>query len=81
MPPVAAVHAGTVYASWNGATGIARWEALAGPDQAHLEPVGSAAWAGLETAIPASSTAGVVAVRALDSRGRVLGTSRIVNGG
>ncbi len=80
-PPVAAVHAGTVYASWNGATGIARWEALAGPDQSHLEPVGSAAWAGLETAIPASSTAGVVAVRALDSRGRVLGTSRIVNGG
>ena len=58
-----------------------RVEALAGPDKAHLQPIGSADWAGLETAIPAGAfTAGVVAVRALDLRGRVLGTSRVTGG-
>ncbi|HST17585.1 MAG TPA: arylsulfotransferase family protein [Gaiellaceae bacterium] len=76
--PIAAVDGGTVYASWNGATGIARWEALAGPDAAHLQVVGTAPWRDLETAIPAAGAAGIVAVRALDAHGRVLGTSRPV---
>ena len=76
--PKAAAGVGVVYASWNGETGIARWEALAGPDRAHLRVVGTAPWAGLETAIPAdTSSATVVVVRALDARGRVLGTSRV----
>ncbi|HEX6763520.1 MAG TPA: arylsulfotransferase family protein [Gaiellaceae bacterium] len=78
-PPRAAAGNGVVYASWNGETGIARWEVLAGPDAAHLAPAGSAAWAGLETAIPSNASAGqLVVVRALDARGRVLGTSRAV---
>jgi hypothetical protein len=70
-----------VYASWNGETGIARFEALAGPDRAHLRVVGTAAWAGLETRIPAQTTGEqVVAARALDAHGRTLGTSRVVAG-
>lgn len=78
-PPRAAVSPGMVYASWNGETGIARWQALAGPDESHLEVVGSARWSDLETAIPAdTSSAKVVAVRALDARGRVLGVSPVV---
>jgi Arylsulfotransferase (ASST) len=76
-PPLAAVVSGTVYASWNGETGIARWQALAGPDKAHLSVVGSAPWSDLETAIPAeTSSAKVVAVRALDALGRTIGLSR-----
>jgi hypothetical protein len=75
--PKKAAGAGVVYASWNGETGIARWQVLAGPDRTHLRVVGTAPWAGLETAIPAdTSSATIVAVRALDARGRVLGTSR-----
>jgi Arylsulfotransferase (ASST) len=78
-PPRAAVGEGTVYASWNGRTDIARWQALAGPDAAHLRVVGTAPWADLETAIPAeTSPAHVVAVRALDAHGRVLRTSHTV---
>jgi hypothetical protein len=73
--PVAAVDGGTVYASWNGATGIARWEALAGPDAANLRVVGASPWSDLETAIPAAGATGVVAVRAFDAHGRALGTS------
>jgi hypothetical protein len=81
LPPRAVAGRGVVYASWNGETGIARWVVLAGPDRAHLEAVGSTAWAGLETAVPARVAAGqVVEVRALDVRGRVLGTSRVVSG-
>ena len=78
-PPRAAVASATVYASWNGETGIARWQALAGPDRTHLRVVGSAPWIDLETAIPAAtSSAKVVAVRALDASGHVLGTSPVV---
>jgi hypothetical protein len=79
--PLAAVAPGSVYASWNGETGIARYEALAGPDQVHLRVVGTVAWAGLETRIPVRATGDrVVVVRALDARGRVIGTSRVVSG-
>ena len=76
--PVAAADPGTVYASWNGATGIARWEALAGPDTAHLQVVATAPWSDLETAIPTDTSEAVVAVRALDANGHALGTSAAV---
>jgi hypothetical protein len=60
--PVAVLRDGFVYASWNGATGVARWQ------------VGGArvARSGFETKIPVSG-AGPFVVRALDARGRVLG--------
>jgi hypothetical protein len=64
-----------VYASWNGATEVARWQVLAGT-RARLRGVASRARDGFETMITMRTRAVHVAVRALDARGRVLGTSR-----
>jgi hypothetical protein len=69
--PVAAVKAGKVYASWNGKLGIAKWQVLDG-----AKVVATAAWSGLETAIPLADGPKTVTVRALDAAGRVLGRSR-----
>jgi hypothetical protein len=77
-PSIAQTSGGrTVYASWNGATQVARWEVLAGASASSLAPAGSAARSGFETRI--SSRGGAyVAVRALDADGNVLGTSRAI---
>jgi hypothetical protein len=64
-----------VFASWNGATEVARWEVLAGPDATSLTHVETQARRGFETAISIPDRGAFVAVRALDARGRVLGTS------
>jgi hypothetical protein len=68
----------TVYASWNGATDVATWTVLAGPDHAHLTPLTSVARNGFETAIHATSNQPYYAVQALDANGTVLATSGIV---
>lgn len=81
-PSVAASHGpnGTtqVYASWNGATTIATWRALAGASPSALAPAGSGAFAGFETAIAIAGQPAYVAVQALDGSGNVLGTSAAV---
>lgn len=64
-----------VYASWNGATQIVRWQVLAGPDAQHLHGLVTVAKDGFETAIPVRTSARYVAVRALDAHGGALGTS------
>jgi hypothetical protein len=70
-----------VYASWNGATQVARWQVLAGSSALHLRRVASSARTGFETAISLGRQSfKVIAVRAVDSRGRLLG-SRVVHGG
>jgi hypothetical protein len=64
------------YASWNGATSVARWELLDGASRTALRPFTSVARARFETAIPIrSASAGLIEVRALDAHGRVLGSS------
>ncbi len=68
----------TVYASWNGATDIASWRLLAGPSPGALQPVGGRGFNGFETGISTSSTQPFFAVQALNSSGRVLGTSSAV---
>ena len=68
----------TVYASWNGATGIASWQLLGGNTADQLSPVASAASTGFETAIAASTSLPYLAVRALDAGGKTLGTSAAV---
>jgi hypothetical protein len=77
--PTAAARRGpagvAVYASWNGATAVARWQVLAGADAATLAPVASAARTGFETRIDVAGPASTFAVRALDAHGRVLATS------
>jgi hypothetical protein len=62
-----------VWASWNGATEVARWRVLAGGRRA-----GSARFAGLETLIRARTRAREVTVEALDAGGDVLGRSEPV---
>lgn len=69
-----------VYASFNGATEVARWEVLAGDDDAALEPVGSAARQGFETRITVPGRPKRVTVRALDADGEVLGTAKPIAG-
>jgi hypothetical protein len=65
----------TVYASWNGATAVASWVVLAGPDAAHLSEVLSAPKHGFETAIHLTSNETYFAVQALDASRAVLATS------
>jgi hypothetical protein len=67
-----------VFASWNGATEVARWEVLAGPSAEALQPAGSARRTGFETTLSVPAGQAFVAVRGLDSAGNVLGTSRAV---
>jgi hypothetical protein len=66
----------TLYVSWNGATEVATWEVLAGAGPDKLEPVGSAPRKGFETALTLQTDEPYVAVKAKDSSGRVLGTSK-----
>ncbi|WP_051324899.1 arylsulfotransferase family protein [Candidatus Solirubrobacter pratensis] len=70
----------TVRASWNGATGVARWQALGGPAATGLAVVGTAPAAGFETAITLPAQ-GFVAMRALDAAGNVLASSATVKAG
>jgi hypothetical protein len=73
--------AGTVYASWNGATLVSSWRLLAGPGASSLQTVAQAARSGFESAIPVpAGTAGpYLAVQALGAAGQVLGASAAVS--
>ena len=62
-------------ASWNGATDVDRWQVLEGPAADRLRPLVSRPSTGFETRVWFRSTRPFVAVRALDARGAVLGTS------
>ena len=68
----------TARASWNGATGVARWQLLAGPRPDALTVVAEAPSDGFETAIGAATSQPLVAMRAVDATGRTLGTSAAV---
>ena len=68
----------TLYVSWNGATEVESWEALAGPGPDQLEPVGTSPRHGFETTLTARTTEPYVAVRAKSASGRVLGTTRAI---
>ncbi|HXD66135.1 MAG TPA: arylsulfotransferase family protein [Solirubrobacteraceae bacterium] len=67
-----------VHASWNGATEVARWSVLAGPNGSSLSAVGSQPWTGFETAIEVNSEGPAFCAVALDARGRELGRSPVV---
>lgn len=82
-PPAVVAHlsgdALLIATSWNGATGVERWEVRAGADSASLQAVGSFATAGFETSMRVRATgARLVQVAAIGPAGRVLGTSRTV---
>ena len=65
-----------VYASYNGAVGVDRWEVLAGKSPSKLEQVGGGRRRGFETRLDLEVAGPFFAVRALAADGRVLGTSR-----
>jgi hypothetical protein len=69
-----------VYASWNGATGVASWRVLAGASASSLTPVASAPRAGFETTMTTPGAEAYVEVQALDATGAVLSTSRAIKG-
>ncbi len=78
-PAIAVAGAGgetIVYASWNGATDVHRWQLLAGDASGSLRPVASVRAVGFETTLPAPLVGPRVAVRALDVAGAPLGQSR-----
>lgn len=81
-PAIAASRTGggptKVYASWNGATEVARWRVLGGKSADALKPVVGRARRGFETLIEAKGAPAMVAVQALSGRGRVLATSPAV---
>ena len=69
----------TLYASWNGATEVANWQALSGASETALEPSGEPVpRAGFETELLVASDAAFVAVAALDADGAELGRSAAV---
>jgi hypothetical protein len=75
-PPSGAVRGMTVYASWNGATQVARWEVLARSSSGGSSVVAEHVRTGFETAITLGRSYDAYAVRALGARGKVLATSR-----
>ncbi|MGO9955429.1 MAG: hypothetical protein ACLP50_05525, partial [Solirubrobacteraceae bacterium] len=75
-PPSGAVRGTTAYASWNGATEVAKWEVLAGSSAGNLQVVATHGRTGFETAITLARTYALYSVRALSAAGRVLGTSK-----
>jgi hypothetical protein len=68
----------SVYASWNGATRVAKWQVLAGQSAGSLSRVATVRRHSFETRIDVQSSATVFAVRALDSKGHALGSSAAV---
>jgi hypothetical protein len=70
----------TLYMSWNGATGVASWRALAGSSPSAMQAVGTAPKTSFETSITVPRQQ-YAQVQALDSSGNVIGTSAPVTVG
>jgi Arylsulfotransferase (ASST) len=66
-----------LYASWNGATTVAKWEILSGSSPKQLGRAKVVSRRGFETAIMLGRASGYVAVAALDASGRRLATSAV----
>ncbi len=68
----------TAYASWNGATEVASWEVLGGASAAAMTSLGTFPRTDFETTMSVKQSGPLIAVRALDSSGAVLGLSPAV---
>jgi hypothetical protein len=81
-PPAVAVLRGggvtRVYASWNGATQVARWRVLTGSAPTNLKPLATMPRHGFETIAVVHGAGTYFAVQALNGEGQVLGTSATV---
>jgi len=63
------------WVSWNGATEVAAWQLLGGPDADTLADLGTTARTGFETDVTLPADAAVMVLQALDGDGQVLGAS------
>ena len=84
-PPRAILRGGThggivAYASWNGATAVAQWRLLAGPNPQSMTVVATTPSRGFETPIATASVPPYAAAQALGEQGQVLGTSAVARG-
>jgi len=80
-PTAAAITAAgktTVYASWNGATEVAKWHVLTGASASTLTSGPTVARADFETGIPLPGAVAFAQVEALDGSGKVLGRSPVI---
>jgi Arylsulfotransferase (ASST) len=68
----------TAYASWNGATDVARWVVFAGSDPSKLARMGTWPRSGFETPITIQNDADYYAVEAVSANGKVLARSNAV---
>jgi len=68
----------SLYVSWNGATEVDTWQVLAGSGPDDLKSAGSVPRKGFETTITLQTDEPYGTVRAKDSTGQVLGTSKAV---
>jgi hypothetical protein len=77
--PAAAAHRDgpdtAIQAFWNGATDVARWRILAGPEPGALKPVASVPWNGLDTRTRIPRHAAWVAALAEDTAGHTVARS------
>lgn len=69
-----------VYASWNGATEVSSWRVIGWNEVHHAARLATAAQSGFETTLNVPSGYAWYAVQALDSSGKVLGTSTAAKG-
>jgi len=80
-PPVAVRDGSNLVVSWNGATEVARWQLLGGPDRDSLRKIGETVpRQGFETSMPVPPGTTVVAVQALGVDGAVLPHGEAVAG-
>lgn len=66
----------TVYASWNGATGITHWQIRTGKHPSRMTAAVTHRRHGFETAMTMPATGGYVSVAAVDAAGRQLGAAQ-----
>jgi hypothetical protein len=70
-----AAHGATVYASWNGATGVTAWRVLAGAGPGTMRAVATVPRNGFETAVHVTAVGSHFQVQALNGAGKAIGTS------
>ena len=68
----------TVYASWNGATTVVRWQILAGDAPESLNVLSEVPRVGFETTAEIETAAAWVAVQAIDADGNIIGASETI---
>jgi Arylsulfotransferase (ASST) len=72
-------HRSWLYASWNGATGVARWRVLGGSTPGALTAVSTRRASGFETRLPLPRGAAYGAVQALAANGHTLASSATIS--